>query len=401
MTAVPSSIRTLILGILLLAGNAFAAEHQPSSEWTSSELRVLQSLWIESLKLVPPDPSNGVADDPEAADLGERLFFDVRLSANGKVACATCHRPERHFTDGRPLARGIGETKRGAPSLIGIAYSPWLYWDGRRDSLWSQALVPLETEVEHGLDRRRVLDVIGADDKLTASYQTLFGPLPDRSADDEAVNRAFSNVGKAIAAYERSLLPQPAPFDAYVAALIDADENRSGAGQSILSPDAIAGLRLFISDRAQCLRCHNGPLFTNFGFHNIGLIEGKRGVKNYDFGRASGVKEATDDPFRCDGPYSDAGPDDCIEERFVLTRSKDLVAAFKVPTLRNVAATAPYMHDGRFATLRHVLQHYKEAPKFRIGFQQLLPLDLTPREIQQLIAFLGSLTGPPPAPPRS
>lgn len=401
MMAVISLIQTLILGILLLPGDAFAAERQTSSEWTPGELRVLRSLWIESLMPVPPDPSNGVADDPEAADLGERLFFDVRLSANGEVACATCHRPALHFTDGRPLARGIGETSRGAPSLIGVAYSPWLYWDGRRDSLWSQALVPLETEVEHGLDRHRVLDVISDDDGLAESYQALFGPLPDRSAADEAVNRAFANVGKAIAAYERSLLPKPAPFDAFVASLLDAAEHGTEQDQPILSEDEIAGLRLFISDRAQCLRCHNGPLFTNYGFHNIGLIEGKRGVRDYDFGRVKGVREAMDDPFRCDGPYSDAGPDDCTEERFVLKRSKDLIAAFKVPTLRNVAATAPYMHDGRFATLREVLQHYKEAPNFRIGFQQLLPLDLTPREIQQLIGFLGTLTGPPPDAPKS
>lgn len=399
--AVTSLIRALIIGGMMLPGGAYGAERQASLEWTPGELRVLRSLWIESLKPVPPDPSNSVADDPRAADLGERLFFDVRLSANGEVACATCHRPALHFTDGRPLARGIGETKRGAPSLIGIAYSPWLYWDGRRDSLWSQALVPLETPVEHGFDRHRVLDVVSADERLAERYEALFGPLPDRTADDQSINRAFSNVGKAIAAYERSLSPKPARFDAYVASLLDAAKQRPDQDQSILSPDEIAGLRLFISDRAQCLRCHNSPLFTNFGFHNIGLIEGKRGVREYDFGRAKGVSEAIEDPFRCDGPYSDAGPDDCIEERFVLKRSKELVAAFKVPTLRNVAATAPYMHDGRFATLRDVLQHYKEAPRFRMGFQQLLPLDLTPREIQQLISFLGTLTGPPPDAPKS
>ena len=146
--------------------------------------------------------------------------------------------------------------------------------------------------------------------------------------------------------------------------------------------------------RHKCLRCHNGPLFTNFGFHNIGLIEGKRGVTDYDFGRVQGVKEALADPFRCMGPYSDAKPEeDCIEERFVLKKAKELVAAFKVPTLRNIAETAPYMHDGRFKTLRAVLEHYREAPAFRIGFQQLLPLDLAPGQLDQIEAFLGSLTG--------
>ena len=346
------------------------------------------------MKPVPPDPSNSVADDPRAAELGKRLFFDVRLSGNGKVACATCHRPDLYFTDGLPKARGIGETMRGAPSLIGVAYSPWLYWDGRRDSLWSQALVPLETAEEHGFDRRRVLAAIGADSTLESAYQEVFGLLPDPAADDETVNQAFAYIGKALAAFERSLLPAPSRFDAYVGSLLNPIDGDSRAGKAILSPDEIAGLRLFISDRAQCLRCHNGPLLTNFGFHNIGLVEGKRGVKIYDFGRAKGVREALDDPFRCDGHYSDAAPDECIEKRFVLDRGKELVAAFKVPTLRNVAKTAPYMHDGRFATLRDVVRHYNEAPSFRIGFQQLIPLDLTPRQLDELVAFLGTLTGP-------
>lgn len=402
MTGTSVIVRTLLVLILLLPGSSLGSERQPSPAWTAGERRILQSLWIGSLKTVQPDPSNSVADDPGAADLGERLFFDRRLSADGEVACATCHRPDLYFTDGLPRARGIGETRRGAPSLIGAAYSPWLYWDGRRDSLWSQALVPLETAEEHGFDRRRVLAVIDADETLNGAYEDVFGPLPDPiAADDETVDRAFAQVGKALAAFERTLLPTPSRFDAYVGSLLDESHGGSNGHPAILSPDEIAGLRLFISDKAQCLRCHNGPLFTNFGFHNIGLIEGKRGVKVYDFGRARGVREALDDPFRCDGPYSDAEPDDCIEQRFVLDRGKELVAAFKVPTLRNVAKTAPYMHDGRFTTLREVVQHYNEAPSFRIGFQQLIPLGLTPRELDQLVAFLGTLTGPRPAAPKS
>jgi len=398
MTAV--ILRALLLSMVLFQSERLAAEPKSPPDWTEGDLRILRSLWIGSLKSVPPDPSNRVADDPKAAELGEQLFFDMRLSANGEVACATCHRSDLYFTDGRALARGIGETKRGAPTLIGVAYSPWLFWDGRRDSLWSQALAPLETAEEHGFDRRRVLNVIATDTALEARYERVFGPLPDKSADDKTVDRAFSNVGKALAAFERTLLPKPSRFDAYVASILNDVDGDPDDGpddrRPHLSPDEIAGLRLFISDATQCLRCHNGPLFTNFGFHNIGLIEGKRGVQVYDFGRVKGVREAIEDPFRCDGPFSDAPPDVCIEERFVLKRAKELVAAFKVPTLRNVAATAPYMHDGRFSTLRDVVQHYKEAPSFRMGFQQLTPLDLTPHQLDQLVAFLGTLTGPPP-----
>ena len=384
---------TLLFCLSMAPVQTLGGERSNEPNWSPGELRILQSLWIEKLGPLPPDPSNRIADDQKAIDLGKRLFFDVRFSANGEVACATCHLPDLYFTDGRKLARGIGETKRGAPSLLGTAYSPWLYWDGRRDSLWSQALVPLETDVEHGFDRHRVIATIAADDALSRDYRALFGPLPDETDNDETTNRAFANVGKALAAFERTLLPAPSRFDAYVEAVLD---DSLDAAKPILNPDEIAGLRLFISDAAQCLRCHNGPLFTNFGFHNIGLIEGKRGKNDYDFGRVRGVKEALADPFRCTGPYSDAKPKECIEQRFVLSRARELVAAFKVPTLRNVTETAPYMHDGRFETIRDVLEHYKKAPSFRIGFQQLLPLDLTPTQLNQIAAFLGTLTGPPP-----
>ncbi len=378
----------LVLGTYFVSLESFANQ----SEWTAEELRILKSLSLSNLRPLPPDPSNLVADDPEAANLGMQLFFDVRFSRNGKVACSTCHQPERYFTDGRALARGIGETARGAPSLIGAAYSPWLYWDGRRDSQWSQALVPLETPEEHGFDRKSVLAVIASDNRLRYAYEKVFGSLPHDATNQEAFNQAFANVGKAIAAFERTLHPSPSRFDNFVSSLLDDSDD----DLSILDLDEIAGLKLFISDSGQCLRCHNGPLFTNFGFHNIGLIEGELGKRDYDLGRSTGVKEALADPFRCDGLYSDAEPEACIEQQFVRLKGRDLRAAFKVPTLRNVAETAPYMHDGRFKTLRDVLQHYNKAPVFKIGFQQLIPLKLSARELDQLAAFLETLTGKPP-----
>ena len=251
-------VRIFGIGTLLLAVENLHA-NQPS--WTPKELRILQSLSLSSLKPIPPDPSNRVADDQKAAELGQQLFFDARFSSNGEVACSTCHRPELYFTDGRALARGIGETKRGAPSLIGTAYSPWLYWDGRRDSHWSQALVPLETPEEHGFDRKRVIAVIASDRALRDAYDEVFGPLPNDDADQASINRTFANVGKAIAAFERTILPSASRFDRYVDALLDGSVDEAAA---ILSSDELAGLKLFISDDAQCLRCHNGPLLTNF-----------------------------------------------------------------------------------------------------------------------------------------
>lgn len=379
-----------VSGSLGVTMAALAAE-TATAGWTPFERQMLRSLWLDSLQPLPPDPSNRFADDPKAAAFGQRIFFDQRFSSNNDVACATCHQPDKYFTDGLALSRGIGETARGAPSLIGTAYSPWLYWDGRRDSHWSQALVPLETPVEHGIDRHRVLARIAADDALRQAYEDIFGQLPGDDAEDEAINRAFANIGKAVAAFERRILPSPSRFDRYVEAVL----NDALDDEPLLTSDEVAGLKLFLSEQGQCTRCHNGPLFSNYGFHNIGLIELKRGVRTYDFGRVNGIKEAIADPFRCDGPYSDAKPDECAEERFVKVKGRELAGAFKVPTLRNVAETAPYMHDGRFASLHDVLEHYREAPLGRLGHQELNPLDLTPQQINQLIDFLGTLTGPP------
>ena len=334
----------VVAGLSLTGSQVVSAEDAPAETWSPAELRMLRSLQLDSLKPLPSDPSNRFADDPRAAALGARIFFDTRFSDNGEVACVTCHQPEKYFTDGLPLSQGIGETGRGAPSLIGTAYSPWLYWDGRRDSHWAQALVPLETPVEHGFDRRRVLGVIAADADYRAAYEKVFGKLPNESDDEDSIDRAFANVGKAIAAFERSFLPAPSRFDAYVKGIGEG----TGDKESKLSPDEIAGLRLFIGETTQCTRCHNGPLFTNFEFHNIGLIRLKRGVRKYDVGRIKGVKQALASPFRCDGPYSDAEPGQCKELEFVRTWGMELTGAFKVPTLRNVAETAPYMHDGRF-----------------------------------------------------
>lgn len=381
----------VVVGLSLPA--PLVAADDTARDWSPAELRMLRSLQLGNLKPVPPDPSNRFADDPRAAALGERIFFDTRFSDNGAVACATCHRPEKYFTDGLPLSKGIGETKRGAPSLIGTAYSPWLYWDGRRDSHWAQALVPLETPVEHGLDRRRVLGVIAEDPDYRAAYEEIFGSLPGETDDGDPINRAFANVGKALAAFQRGFLPTPARFDAYVKALGEG----GGDAEPDLSPDEITGLKLFISETTECTRCHNGPLFTNFGFHNIGLIRLQRGVRSYDVGRVRGVKQALQDPFRCDGPYSDAGAGQCEELEFVRTWGVEISGAFKVPTLRNIAETAPYMHDGRFRSLREVLEHYREAPGGALGHQELNPLELTDLQLDQIAAFLGTLTGPAPA----
>lgn len=396
---------------------AAAAADAPVLQWTAEEVAILQSLWLGNLSPLPPDPSNAVADDPRAVALGQRLFFDTRFSGNGAVACATCHQPERVFTDGLPLARGMGTTTRKAPTIVGTAYSPWLFWDGRKDSQWAQALGPMESPVEHGGTRTHYAHLIAR--HYRDAYEELFGPLPDLSTgarfpqtagpvpdaaareaweamaseDREAVNRVYANMGKAIAAYERRIMPGPSRFDSYVEALLAGDQKTM---RQALSPEEEAGLRLFIGV-ADCTRCHNGPLFTNNAFHNIG-VPTVAGLPP-DEGRARGAPQVLEDVFNCLGPYSDAAQSDCRMLRFAKAEGEELLGAFKTPTLRNVAERAPYMHAGQFATLGEVLAHYNKAAPAEVGHTELEPLGLSEVELAQVEAFLHSLSGPLDAAP--
>lgn len=402
-------IAVLLAGVTLIVAGIAIRFGRPSHAWNDDDLTVLRSLWIESLPPLPPDPSNRYADDPTAAALGEKFFFDTRFSSNGQVSCASCHLPEFGFQDGTPLGHGVGITDRRTMSIIGTAYSPWFFWDGRKDSQWAQALGPLESPVEHGGNRTFYAHLV--DQYYRADYEAIFGPMPEIShlplnagpvADpeaeaawnamtpdnQEAVTRIYVNIGKAIAAYERLIMPEPARFDAYVEALSKGDSNQAA---SILTEDEVAGLRLFIG-RANCTQCHNGPLFTNNAFHNTGVPEGE--MLPEDTGRAQGVQQVLADEFNCLSIYSDAAPTDCGELKYLVADGHDLVRQFKPPSLRNVAERAPYMHAGQFATLEDVIAHYNTAPAAPDGHSELEPLNLSQDEMRQLVAFLKTLSGP-------
>lgn len=391
----------------------YDALQYPKPAWTAQEKGTIASLWIGNLPALPPDPGNRVADEPAAARLGHQLFFDTRLSGNGKVACATCHIPDKHFTDGRPLAVGMGLGGRSAPSIVGTAYHPFIFWDGRADSQWAQALGPMENPVEHGGSRMQFVHLVADDTGYRTQYETLFGPLPDvsdsarfpahagpvdqsaspdiaaaweaMSEDDrKAITTVYVNLGKAIAAYERLLLPAPSRFDDYAEALINDDWR----GRDILTRDEVEGLRLFIG-KGRCIECHNGPLFSNDGFANIATPH-EQG-KPYDWGRSQGVRKVLGSEFNCLGEFSDAQTGDCAELDFIKRTGDDLAGAFKAPGLRNVTQTAPYMHNGKLADLDAVMDHYNKAPAPPFGHSMLVKLDLEPRQLDQLKAFLHSL----------
>lgn len=368
----------------------------------------------------PPDPTNAVADNPAAARLGQRLFFDPRLSSNGRISCATCHQPQRHFADGKPLAEGLSRVERHTPALWNVAYNRWYFWDGRADTLWSQALQPIERPDEMGGSRTDVARLIAADRELRAAYEQVFGPIgelddprrfppgarphldgarrPEHAAwesmnpeDRERVERVFVSAGKAIAAYQRRLLSRRSAFDVFVEGLRSGDAEKLSA----LSASAQRGLRLFVG-RGNCRLCHSGPNFTDGEFHSVRVPPLEGGLPR-DPGRYRGIEKVLADPFNAAGRYSDRGEGPAAEKLRHLARKPDDWGRFKTPSLRNVALTPPYMHQGQFATLDEVLDHYSTFSRaLPAGHHQqetiLVALNLTPEEKADLKAFLESLT---------
>ena len=410
----------IFLGGFLATAGWLAWEWVPwqlKTDWDEEELMLIQSLSLDSLEPLKLDLSNSVAGSLEAAEFGHTLFFEKRLSANQSVSCASCHQPDNYFTDSLPLAMGIGLGTRHTPSLVGLSYSPWYYWDGRRDSQWSQALAPLEAKHEQGMNRTSLVNFILHDGPHLEKYEKVFGAIsPDlkntdlsnspaspigNSTEKETwqsfesktqieISKIFSNIGKALAAYQRQLQPGGSRFDDYTRALQTASL-REDPKDSILNRRERLGLKLFLG-KGNCVDCHNGPLFTNHEFHNTGVIPLPGELP--PMGRFDGIRIAREDPFNCFGPYSDANPKDCAELQFARDTS-EMVGAHKTPTLRNIAKTSPYMHTGQQKSLAEVIEHYNEAPTAMVSHNEAKPLKLRRSEMKQLEAFLRTLSAPP------
>lgn len=389
-----------ILGILL----ALAGCGKP--DFSDAEKKTIASLALSALPPLKSDTTNRFADVPGAAALGSTLFFDQSMSGNVTVSCSTCHKIDRQFQDDLPRAQGVAQTNRRTMPLAGAAYSPFLFWDGRRDSLWAQALTPLEDSREHGGNRAAYAHYIK--NRFGERYERIFGPLPDLSAvpanagplgteaekaawkgmsedQRDGVNRVFANIGKAIAAFERSIMPVETRFDRFARALA------SGApyvGDAALSPEEVQGLKLFIG-KANCSTCHNGPRFTDDGFHNTG-VPPVPGLPP-DRGRIDAVAQVTADPFNCLGVYRDGPADACGELKFMSKAAPELIRAYKTASLRGAAGRPPYMHAGQFASLDEVVAHYAKAPPSVEGETELHPLRLSERERAALVAFLKTL----------
>ncbi|MHC4378783.1 MAG: cytochrome c peroxidase [Planctomycetota bacterium] len=361
----------------------------------------------------PDDPTNPYDTDHRAAHLGRWLFFDAGLSADGNQSCAGCHVPERGFQDGRRVAPGTLHLGRNTPTVVGAAWRRWFFWDGRADSLWSQALHPLEGEAEFGSSRVALAHYVAGFADLRLAYEELFGEFPDVSgwpadarpvsdqpehpanvtwegmADSErdAANRVAANLAMAIAAYERLLTPGEAPFDRAARGEQDPAWNRA----------AVEGFSKF--QEFGCAVCHGGPSFTDDEFHFSG-VPPREGNREIDPGRYGGIAFLAQDPFNSAGRYS-AEPDGA---RARMTRSLrwdgDQFGEFKTPTLRNLRDTGPYMHAGQFESLEDVLDFYSTRdgalPAGHHGESLLQPIPMGSDDRHQLLAFLESLNGDGP-----
>lgn len=399
--------RGLLTKLIAAAAITAALAGCGEADFTDAEKRTIASMSLAALAPLPPDPTNRFADDPGAAALGATLFFDTGMSRDGNVACGTCHKIDRQFQDDLPRGVGVGETNRRTMPLAGVARDPFFFWDGRRDSLWSQALVPLENPLEHAGTRTAYAHYLKR--RFGERYERIFRPLPELStlpasagpfgtpteqaawagmtdAQREGVDRVFSDIGKAIAAFERSLVHGKTRFDRFADALA---QGRQPSAEDALSAEERLGLRLFIG-KANCSTCHTGPRFTDNHFHNTGIAQ-VAGLPA-DRGRIAVVGEVVADPFNCMGKFRDGGEEACGELRFMQKSSPELVRAYKTPSLRNVAGRPPYMHAGQLATLEQVVNHYATAPKSVEGESEIHAVALSETERASLVAFLKTLS---------
>ena len=340
---------------------------------------------------LPRDPGNPLAGRPAAIALGQALFFDARLSPDGRLACASCHQPGQAFGDGRARAEGRAPLARNTPSLWNAAHQRWLGWDGAFDSLWSQALQPLRHAQEMAATAPAVQALLRGDAKLACAWRAATGaPPPGPPASAEADDALMLTLARALGAYVGTLVSGRTAFDRFRDALARGD--RRAAARYPL--DAQRGLRLFIG-RGQCSSCHSGPLFSNGEFAAIGArFFSAPGV--VDPGRHGGIAALQASPYNLLGPWARPTPPDeaSRKTRHVAAQHRNF-GEFKVSSLRNVALTAPYLHDGQLATLDEVLRHYADLNLDRLhadGEQILKPLRLSAGEQADLRAFLHSLS---------
>jgi cytochrome c peroxidase len=432
-------------------GRHVAAGEAPAFD--ASELTVLKTLSPTTLPPAPLDKSNAHADNPGAAALGQALFFDTGLSGRlvdaandggagtlgtkgqtGRVACVSCHDPGAGFSDdrspGKQISLGAGWGRRAAPSLLDIGQAKLLGWDGRRDTLYNMGVAALESPADMNSSRLYVAEQIYA--RYKVAYEAVFGPMPPlhdgtrfpqvtadqigchgsvaytpsptctetphgvpgdaaefdsiRSyGDQQAVTGVVVNVGKAIGAYMRLLTSGPSRFDAWVHGQTDA-----------LNASEQRGAKIFIGP-GKCIACHRGPFFSDGVAHNVGLSPAPVSPAVFldanDEGASLGIAQAVGDPLNSAGQFSD-GNDGRLPAAAPSNKG-----AFLTPRLRGVSRRGGFMHTGQLTSLATVVSFFNaggSASGFA-GVREIQPLGLSAQDEADVVAFLGSLTGPGPA----
>lgn len=373
--------------------------------WSDSEKVLLKTLSIKHLPELPLDPSNQYLHNQVAIEFGKRLFFDPSLSQTGTISCSTCHQPSRQFSDGMRVANGVKLGMRNTPSLLGVAHQQWLFWDGRKDSVWAQALEPFEDPNEHNLTRIAVIQKVFGNTEYFQRYESIFKDTPSaeefeswpESANPNGdikslklwksltietrkrINQVYANIGKSIAAYEATLKFPESRFDHFLSQL------DQGSELTVLSENEQLGLKLFIG-KASCINCHHSALLSSQHFQNIGT-----GTRGKDMGRSQVAEAQAWDEFNCLGDYSDAPESACNKLKFMSKDRHELAGSYKVPSLRNVSKTGPYMHDGRFKSLGEVVLFYINPPSQKLTGHHLPEIKLDEKEQDRLINFLNTL----------
>jgi cytochrome c peroxidase len=387
--------RSGLLAIALLAVAGFAPAATPQCPQSMKFLKSDCARWQSDLLplTLPAARGNAFADRDDAAALGMRIFYDNRFSLpSSGVACVSCHDPEHSFAETKARSHTIKEVARNALDLIDAAwYTRWHFWDGKVDNLWSAPLFTFEQSDEMGSSRLQVVHVLAA--IYQQRYEKIFGALPDMSdpkrfpasgkpgeaafdgmsaADKRVVDQVYANVGKALEAYIRKLAAGRAPFDDFV------------AGVAVtLSPAAQRGMVAFT--RYECQVCHSGPLFTDERFHR--LSGQTASVIPQDPGRAGGLAFLRAWEFTSASRFADPAE----ERTAVVESSTSSFGAIRTPSLRNVARTPPYGHDGSFATLEQAIDaHAGVLPR-----HQAVPAT----DRADIVEFLRSLSGRPPRRP--
>ena len=321
---------------------------------------------------LPPlvSPANNPST-PQKVALGKALFFDKRLSKDGKMSCATCHQPDKAFTDNLVVAKGLNGRLgvRNTPSLLNAVYAESLFWEGRRTSLEDQAMDPFTNAIEHGMsDHTALLQIIQQSKDYRSLVKQAYG-LPIKKVNT-------THVANALASFQRSLVSGNSTFDRY----------QYGQDKSALSHSARQGLEIF-QNRAKCSSCHTigqgSALFTDNAFHRLGI-----GNKKIASRLAELTAEFVANPSHIDQAFLKQ-PELAELGRFLVTKNPNDIGRFKTPSLRNVELTAPYMHDGSVATLEEAV----ELEIYYRGIEANRPLVLTTEEKAYLIEFLKALTG--------